>query len=152
MRKSVKAGILKQESIEGLREILTKYFEDKNEVKAAYLYGSIVSGKNVKDSDVDIALLTERYKDRIQGDRARVRYQIEISKLTRKDVDLVFLQEAGELLCFQILETGQVIFERDKEMHRSFRAYRLVECLDFQFLENRMQKGMVAAMRRSTVG
>jgi hypothetical protein len=67
-------------------------------------------------------------------------------------VDLVFLQEVGELLAFQIMKYGRVIFEKDKEMHRGFRAVRLIQCLDFKVLERRMQTGMVAAMRARANG
>lgn len=122
------------------------------EVIAVYLYGSIVTGRDTLDSDVDIALLTMPYKDKLESSRARVCYQTEISGLIRRDVDLVFFQEAGELLSFQILSRGQVIVETDKKMHRSFRAFRLIKCLDFQFLEDRMKRGMITAMKGGIIG
>ncbi|ODS34468.1 MAG: nucleotidyltransferase [Candidatus Scalindua rubra] len=152
MVKSSKVKTSKHELIRRMKQLLKKYFKDKEEIKAAYLYGSIVIGRDLKDSDVDIALLTTPYKDHIESYKARVKYHTDISRLIKKDVDLVFLQEVGELLAFQILREGKVIFERDRNMHRSFRATRLIQCLDYQFLENRMQKGMIAAMRRSVIG
>ena len=135
-----------------LIKALNRYFEDRKEIRAAYLYGSIVSGKDVSGSDIDIALLTEFYKDPIKSYSKRVRFQTEISRLIKREVDLVFLQEAGELLSFQIFKGGQLIFERDKESHRTFRASRLIQCLDFQLLENKMQQGMITAMRRRSTG
>lgn len=132
---------------EKLKDKIIEYFQDKKEVITVYLYGSIVTGKDAMKSDVDIALLTNPYKNLMESQRARVRYQTEISRLIEREVDLVFLQEAGELLSYQILSKGQVVVETDKETHRSFRAYRLIKCLDFQFLEDRMKKGMVTAMR-----
>lgn len=138
---------MEADSMKRIKEILNNYLMGKKEVKAAYLFGSTVAGKDVAGSDVDIALLTEPYKDRMDSYRARVRCQAEISRLIGRDVDLVFLQEAGELLSFQILEKGEVIFERDKEVHRGFTASRVVQCLDFRFLRERMEKGMIAAMR-----
>lgn len=95
-----------------------------------------------------MALLTKPYKERAESYEARVRYQADISSLLKRDIDLVFLQEAGELLSFEILNTGKIIFERDREANRSFIGTRLVQCLDFKFLETQMQKGMIAAMRR----
>ncbi len=133
---------------EKLKDKIIEYFQDKKEVITVYLYGSIVTGKDAMNSDVDIALLTNPYKNLMESQRARVRYQTEISRLIERKVDLVFLQEAGELLSYQILSNGQVVVETDKEIHRSFRAYRLIKCLDFQFLEDRMKKGMVTAMKR----
>ena len=132
---------------EKLKDKIIEYFQDKKEVITVYLYGSVVTGKDAMNSDVDIALLTNPYKNVMEGQRARVRYQTEISRLIEREVDLVFLQEAGELLSYQILSKGQVVVETNKETHRSFRAYRLIKCLDFQFLEDRMKKGMVTAMR-----
>ena len=135
-----------------IKEILSGYFEERKEIKSAYLYGSVVSGKDRKESDVDIALLTSFFVDRMESFTARIRFQKEISKLIGRDVDIVFLQEAGELLSFQILKIGEVIFERDWKAHRSFRASRLIKCLDFQFYQERMQRGMVTAMRRESLG
>lgn len=143
---------LEQDTIKHIRQKLGRYFEDKEEFLAAYLYGSAACGKNKTESDVDIAILTTPYKDTMESLKARIRCETEISALLKKECDLVFLQEAGELLTFQILKNGIVIFERDREAHRSFRAYRLIQCLDFQFLEKRMQKGMVSSMRRSVSG
>ncbi len=135
-----------------LKEKIIEYFQNKKEVIAVYLYGSVVTGKAVMASDVDIALLTTPYRDLIENQRDRVRHQTEISGLIRRDVDLVFLQEAGELLSLQILSRGQIIFEADKETHRSFRAYRLIKCLDFQFLEDRKKRGMITAMKEGIIG
>ena len=142
----------KQEFTRKVKQILVKYFEDKKEIKVAYLYGSFVTGRGFTDSDIDIALLTEPYKERMESHKVRVQYQAEISRLLRRDIDLVFLQEVGEILAFQVMSEGQVVFERNRAEHRTFRAYRLVQCLDFKFLENRMQKGMIAAMRRNVIG
>ena len=132
---------------EKLKDKIIEYFQNKKEVIAVYLYGSIVTGKDAEESDVDIALLTTPYKDFMESQRARVRYQTEISRLIEREVDLVFLQEAGELLSYQILIKGQIVVETDKEIHRSYRAYRLIKYLDFQYLEDRMKKGMITAMR-----
>lgn len=129
-------------------DLLKGYFEERSKIKAAYLFGSFASGRNTEGSDVDIALLTEPYKERAESYRARVRYQADISRLLKRNIDLIFLQEAGELLSFEILNTGKIIFERDRDANRSFRGTRLVQCLDFKFLEEHMQKGMIAAMRR----
>lgn len=138
--------------MKNIEDTLRNYIEGKKDIIAAYLFGSAVTGKDVASSDVDIALLTKPYKDSMESYRSRVSLQTEIARLIGKDVDLVFLQEAGELLAFEILKTGKVIFERDKQAHRSFRALRLIQSLDFLFLEKQMQRGMIAAMKRGKIG
>ena len=88
-----------------------------------------------------------RIEYRVESDMARISFQTEISSLLKRVVNIVFLQEAGELLSFQVLSNGQVIFEAVEEIHRSFKAYRLIKCLDFQFMEDRMKRGMITAMK-----
>ncbi len=135
-----------------LKQTLINYFKDKKGIRALYLYGSFVSGKFNVNSDADIALLTIPFNDRMKSIAERVHYQTEISKLLKRNVDLVFLQEVGEILAFQIIKRGEVILENDKDAHRSFMAFLVIKCLDFQFLENRMQRGMIASMRQNNVG
>jgi len=131
---------------------IINYFKDKNEIIAVYLYGSFVTDKYSKDSDIDIALLTTQYKNKTESYKARIRYQTELSKLLRKDVDIVLLQEANEILAYQILKKGEMILERNRDIHRNFKAIKLIQCIDFKFLENRMQEGLVAAMRKEARG
>jgi len=135
-----------------IEESLAAYFEGKSDIVAAYLFGSVAAGKDSPESDVDIAVLTKPYRDCRESFRARAFFQEEISRLTGRDVDLVFLREAGELLSYEILTRGKVVSEGDQEAHRSFRASRIVQCLDFHWLEKRMQRGMLEAMRRSDAG
>ncbi len=55
---------------EKLKDKIIEYFQDKKEVITVYLYGSIVTGKDAMNSDVDIALLTNPYKNLMESQRA----------------------------------------------------------------------------------
>lgn len=134
-----------------IRKTLQQYFETRQEIIAAYLYGSYAGGRQNDRSDLDIALLTAPFKNQLESFSARTRYQTELSTLLRKNTDVVFLQETGEILSYQILKKGQLLFESDRTAHQSFKASKLIQCLDFQFLERRMRKGMIAAMRRENI-
>ena len=134
------------------QETLKDYFQSKESIIAAYLYGSRATGKGSELSDIDIAVRTEHYKDPLISHRERARYQMELSHLLQQEVDIVFLQEAGEILALQIFKNGLLFFERNREYHRAFRAIRLVQCLDFLYLEKQMQQGMIAAMKRQSHG
>ena len=137
---------------EKLISIVAEYLKDKEEVIAAYVYGSITSEKGVKRSDLDIALLTYPFWDKEESFKKRLYYIQEIQQLVKEEVDLILLQEAGELLVYQVLKKGRVIFERDKKSHVAFKATKIIQYLDFQHIERRMQKGMMAAMRRERYG
>ncbi len=78
----------------------------------------------------------------------KILFQTELTKLIGNEVDIVFLQEVGGIISFQIFKRGQVIFERDNNFHRFFRATKIIQCLDFKFFEGMMQKGMIEAMKR----
>lgn len=139
--------------MENIKEIIKEYFEGNGEVIAVYLYGSHVAGKDVRGSDVDIAVLTTEFdKKSLDSFKARTLMQRELSRLLRRDVDIVFLQEIGEALLLEVLKKGEVAYEKDAINHRIFRASRLARCLDFRFYQNRMQRGMVEAIRRGTIG
>jgi len=139
--------------MENIKEIIRKYFEGKDKVIAAYLYGSHAAGKDVVGSDVDVAILTtESEKKNMDSFKERTLMQRDLSRLLRKDVDVVFLQEISEALFLEVLRQGEVVYEKDEINHRIFRASRLAQCLDFLFYQERMQRGMVEAIRRETIG
>jgi predicted nucleotidyltransferase len=135
-----------------LSHIISEYLKDKEDVIAAYIYGSIGSEGEGKQSDLDIALLTHPFRNRRESYKARIHYLHEIQRLVKMDVDLIFLQEVGELLAYQVFKKGRIIFERDKRSHVSFKASKIIQCLDFQQIEKGMQKGMINAMRRERNG
>ncbi len=56
------------------------------------------------------------------------------------------------MLAYQVLKYGRLFYEQDKDTHRAFAARKILLYLDFQFLEKRMQKGMINAMRREAGG
>lgn len=139
-------------SLVKIKEFVNRYFADNDEIMAVYIYGSVVSGKDKESSDIDIALLARENINLIDSYEARVCYANDIARLVKKDVDVVFLQDVGDILAFQVLRNGVVVVDKDREFRCSFTALRLIQCLDFQFYEKRMQRGMIAAMRRDSNG
>ncbi len=133
-------------------EKLKSFFETRSNIAAAYLYGSYATEKNTHKSDVDIAILMELEKTSTERFSVRNQIRSDLSRLLRKDVDLVIMNEAGETLLLEILTRGKLIFEKNRDIHRRFRAIRLTDCIDFGFYMKRMQNGMTRAMRSAKVG
>ena len=139
--------------MQSLKREVKRYFQGKDEVIAVYLFGSRATGKDVPGSDVDIAVLTVPFKKyKPDSFEARTQMQKELSRLLRKDMDIVFLQEVGEVLLFEILRDGEILLERDTQRHHTFMVSRLMRCLDFHFYQKRMQNGLIQAIRRTKVG
>jgi len=126
---------------------LIDYLSTKKEIQAAYLYGSVAKGDVWNESDIDIAILTSPLKTRKETLHLRLTYIKELQDLLAKEVDVVLLRECGELLSEEIIRRGKLILEADKNAHREFLAHRIIQCVDFKFLEKKAQKGMLQAVK-----
>ena len=83
------------------------------EIQAAYVFGSVASGRARADSDVDVAVLIDR---RVPPGRI-LKYRLKLmadlgAALRRSDVDAVILNEASPLLAHRVLSQGTLVFER----------------------------------------
>ena len=83
------------------------------EIQAAYVFGSVASGRARADSDVDVAVLIDR---RVPPGRI-LKYRLKLmadlgTALHRSDVDVVILNEASPLLAHRVLSQGTLVFER----------------------------------------
>jgi len=126
---------------------LIDYLSTKKEIQAAYLYGSMAKGDVWNESDIDIAILTSPLKTRKESFHLRLTYIKELQDLLAKEVDVVLLRKCGELLSEEIIRRGKLILEADKNAHREFLAHRIIQCVDFKFLEKKAQKGMLQAIK-----
>ena len=92
-------------------------------MQAIYLFGSYANGTEHPESDVDIAFLCEETVDNLE--RWRVS-ELLASQLNR-DVDLVDLTNASEVLRMQVVGKGKRIYVRDEVMVEAFedRVYML---------------------------
>ena len=92
-----------------IKTIKTLLFELKNDrilkIKSAYLFGSIVKGKNNKYSDIDLAIVSDsftgcRYDDRVKLNPyiLKINTSLEVHPFTTKEfkVDNPFAKEIME--------------------------------------------------------
>lgn len=73
------------------------------------LFGSFVKGNFRKDSDIDIAYLSDKEISNVE----RFWISQEIADKLKRDVDLVDLKSASTVLRAQIVSTGEVIYCED---------------------------------------
>ena len=106
-----------------IRDGVVKCVSGKPEVLAAYVFGSVATGRTRRNSDVDIAVLL--------GDNIRpsgmFRYRLRLiselgSALHRPDVDVVILNEAPPLLAHRVLSKGKLVFERSASARIRFQV------------------------------
>jgi len=98
---------------------LQRFFADRDDILAVYLYGSYGTPDQTPLSDVDMGVLLGRtVADELE---ARLGIQVAVSNITRQDdVNVVILNELPVIMQFNIVSTGRLIFERDPEAVSDF--------------------------------
>jgi hypothetical protein len=114
---------VKRNDLASTEAVLLKVLSSQREIQAAYLFGSVVSGRMRTDSDIDLAvLLSERvpsssmldYRLKLMADAGGV--------LRRRNVDVVILNQATPLLAHRVLSKGKLIFERSARARVRFQV------------------------------
>jgi predicted nucleotidyltransferase len=116
---------------ESVKSAVLKCVSRRREIQAAYIFGSVASGRVRPDSDIDIAVLVgERFQS-----ADRLKYRLDLmtdlgSSLKRRDVDVVVLNEASPLLAHRVLSKGILIFERSGSARVRFQVETASRYLD----------------------
>lgn len=103
-------------------------------IVAAYLFGSAAAGRMKPGSDIDLALLVEPDQE---GAFPLLELMAELERLCGKNVDVVLLNRAGELLKYEVRRTGRLIFERDPLQRKRFEISGRKRFEDFLHLHRR---------------
>jgi len=98
-------------SLHDVSAIVTAWAAKDDQIDAAWLFGSIVRGRNHESSDVDVAVLPRRGV--VIDAVTRLDMAVELGARIQRNVDLVFLDTAGELLAAQVLRSGIRVFVRN---------------------------------------
>lgn len=107
--------------------------EKEPRVIGAYVVGSIVHGRETRESDFDLAVIVNNKKaldeNKVYGLIKDINFP--------KDLDLSIVdQSSSPLFLFQIISRGQRIYERNKIDIMAFEAFVLHNYYDTQHLRN----------------
>jgi len=134
-----------------MEEIITQYFETKNEVAAVHLFGSFASEKNRPMSDVDLAFLfLPAYLP--SADQFCRRYLTDLGRLLRKDIHPVVMNRAGEVLLKQIFLKGRQVVVKNQAFASEFNMIAMSRIADFGFYLDRMQAGLKKRVQEKVHG
>ena len=105
-----------------IKRAVVRCVSRRQEIQAAYVFGSVAAGRARVDSDVDIAVLVRRI-----APSRMLKYRLKLmadlgSALHRSDVDVVILNEAPPLLAHRVLSQGKLIFERSASARIQFQV------------------------------
>ncbi|MFQ5512483.1 MAG: nucleotidyltransferase domain-containing protein [Candidatus Krumholzibacteriia bacterium] len=88
-------------------------------VEAVYVFGSVAEARVRDDSDVDLAFLTARARDRVAVfDAAQA-----LAQRLGREVDLIDLRRASTVMKLQVLDKGRRIYTRDVVSADTFEMY-----------------------------
>ena len=123
------------------------YFKTRPETVAVYLFGSHATGKEHHKSDLDIAVLidTERASEL---NKLRTAYHLELSRITRKDVDIIIMNTAGEILLKQIYERGRLLLVHDDTKLSMFNMIAYSRIAEFGYHHTKMQASALKSITR----
>ncbi len=110
------------QDLEQLKEAL----EGMPAVRLAVLFGSQARGRAGPKSDVDLGLILD---PDTRDERRRV--EVAAGRAARREVDVVYLEEAPPLLRFQIARDGVVLVGREPRTWPRFKARAMVDWWDW---------------------
>jgi predicted nucleotidyltransferase len=124
----------------------------RRDIQAAYIFGSMATGRSRPDSDVDVAVLLARRPGPARMLKDRLKLIADLgSALHRSDVDVVVLNDAPPLLAHRILSRGILVFERSASARVRFQVRTASRYLDLipmfethiRYLRKKVREGRV---------
>lgn len=116
---------------------LRQYFEKKEEISMAFLFGSWTKGQECIESDIDIALYFKSKTDVLEWQNTNSYFEsenkiwIEIERIVGREVDLVVLNRAAATVADSALR-GVPIIIKDRNLYMDFLLRITSEVIDFR--------------------
>lgn len=113
-----------------LQELVREHFSTRTEVAGVYLFGSVLGKAFNRDSDIDIGILYRR--ENIPTWEETNQERLALSDLLQRETDLVILNDASPILCYQVLKLGQRILNLDGHDMNQFFVRTINEYFDLK--------------------
>jgi len=128
---------------------LKNFFDGFEKVKLAYLFGSSVTGRAGKLSDIDIAVLLD---EKLTA-KERLKLELELisclsSTLKTDKIEVVVMNEAPLLLKYNIIKNGIILKSADEALRVKKEAEILSRYLDRKYFEERRAKEAIKRIAR----
>jgi len=114
---------------------IKKILANKLSAKLIYVFGSMVKDKVRNDSDIDIAILTDKQIDEY------TLYMVsqQLADELKREVDIVDLRKASTVFKAEILRTGKLIYNFNNKIKMAFQ----LNVLKQYALLNEERKGII---------
>lgn len=129
-----------QKDILEVKSILEEHMKDlvkDYNIKLVYIFGSYSKGSNRINSDLDIAVYIEGETNYIT--KLDILYDL-VGILNRDDIDLVILNNVNEILKFQVIKYGKIIYMESLYTKVIFESNVMKEYMDKEHFRNTQNK------------
>lgn len=111
--------------------LITQTLQQNDKVSAAWVFGSVATGKDRPDSDIDIAILFIEGLDKQARFNMRLDIAVELSGLTGREVDVIDMQASPLFLQHQVRRFGYLLLEKDHAYRVDYDVKSRRQYLDF---------------------
>lgn len=115
---------------------IDKFVEEFN-ISLIYIFGSFVKGTNNKNSDIDIAVLLN---DEIDAYTKLNIFGALVDIFKSENIDLVILNNVNEVLKFQVIKYGEIIYMESLYSKVMFESRIMSEYMDKEHFRNIQSK------------
>ncbi len=123
----------------------------RRSVQAAFVFGSVASGRARRDSDVDVAVLLSKRPADVLTFRLGLMADLGHA-LGRSDVDIIILNGATPLLAQRVLSRGSLVFERSASARVRFQVSTASRYLDLVPTYEACIRSLKSGLRRRRAG
>ena len=111
--------------------LISETLQQNDKVSAAWVFGSVATGKDRPDRDLDIAILFIKGLDKQERFDMRLTIAAELSDLTGREVDVIDMQASPLFLQHQVRRFGYLLFEKDHAYRVDYDVKSRRQYLDF---------------------
>lgn len=99
--------------VERIREVVTSYFTDKKDVLAVFIFGSAITGFSRPESDIDLAVMTERGVHISAAEK--MQWIQDLSYKLARIVDLGEINTKSLVFSREVLLKGESVYVKDED-------------------------------------
>ena len=128
--------------------LLPEFFNKKEYVELAYLFGSTAEGTEGPLSDIDIGVYLS--SKLTKGERIEKRLELigELSTLLKSDhVDLVVMNDAAPVINFEVIRPNMPLFVRNEDLKLDVEQYIMSRYLDRKYHEDFLNRELLKRIR-----
>jgi predicted nucleotidyltransferase len=131
-----------------IEQTISTYFKHEKKIIAVYLFGSYVSNRQQIMSDIDIGLIVD-FKALETIRRRQDQYVADLSRMFRKDIHLILLNDSNEALLAQVFKKGKCLAVSNGKKLALFKMRVFTRIADFGYYKHMMQSGFVKRLMKS---